>query len=537
MSATDIQAQLQRASACLQAADGEGCRAICDHLLTSRPDLIPARHLRGLAAIRTGDPQRAVEDLSVVFRAQPGNGHAAFWLGRLLRQADRLDEAVAPLEQAARHPEFEVDARYELARVLSRSRRGQEAESQYRRVLERRPDHADAAANLAFLLERRNRLEESADWADRALGLDSGNFMANLTRAVLDRRAGNHGQARDRLESLAESCADPMNRSVVLNQLGQCLDGMEAWNEAFGCFEQANRLLRETHPLGQPVDHGSYGLGRLRELHEWLTTERVDHWSPNPHARASDPVFLVGFPRSGTTLLDQILSAHPDIEVSEENELFDTVRARWVENGPLTRIGTMNPDQLDSARRLYLEALRERRRHPERAVIVDKLPLNLAYLFLIHRLFPDSPVLFAVRDPRDACLSCFFQSFDLQGAMPYFLDLRDTATYYDTVMRLAWLSRERISNPVHEIRYETVVRDLEGSAREMLSFLGLEFSSEVLAYRRQARDRTIDTPSYQQVVQPLYTRSIGRWRHYRQHLTPVLPSLTPWAERLTYPCD
>lgn len=532
---TDVASQLRRAAAALQAGDPATCRSLCDRLLEARRDLWDARHLRGLAAAQAGDLSAAIRDLSAVHAARPQMAHAAFWLGRLLRQTDRLEEAVAPLERAAGDARLEVDARYELGRTFTRLRRTGEAENHYRRILGLRPDHADAAANLAFLTERRNRLEEAQSWADRALAHDPDNVVANLARATIDRRQDRPAAARVRLEALLRSVTEPLNRSIALNQLGQCFDAEGDSEAAFGAFSESNRILRKSHPLGQPVDHGPYGLKTLLRLERWIADHPVAEWSPNPHARPDDPVFLVGFPRSGTTLLDQVLSAHPDIEVCEERELFDGVRRDWLDGDGLARLHRLAPDELQRARDEYLAALREHRRYPGRPVVIDKLPLNLVYLGLVHRLFPTSRVVFALRDPRDACLSCFFQSFDLQGAMPYFLDLGDTARYYDAAMSLARATLAQIGNPVHPVRYEDTVEDLETRARGLLAFLQRPWNDCVLDYRQGAMKRSIDTPSYHQVVRPLYRSSIGRWRRYAWALGPWEPSLARWVEHFEYP--
>src|SRR5690606_29747222 len=144
-------------------------------------------------------------------------------------------------------------------------------------------------------------------------------------------------------------------------------------------------------------------------------------------------------------------------------------------------------------------------------------------------------ILFMLRDPRDSCLSCFFQSFDLQGAMPYFLDLRQTAVYYDAVMGLARQSLALISNPVMQLRYESLVADFEPSIRAVLQFLQLPWSEGIRQYRQKALQKVIDTPSYQQVTRPLYRESIGRWRQFSQQMEPLQPLLGPWVEYFEYP--
>ena len=399
--------------------------------------MLEAVHLRGTSHAQLGNTNQAIADLSRLWPAQKDNVHAALVLGSQLRLAGRFDQAIAPLIAASLQPKFEIDARYELARVFTRLRRTGEAVDEYRKVLLRNHGHVDAAANLAFLLERSNQLDEAMAYAEQALSVKPGNFMAGLSKATIERRRGNVDAGLDRLRALLLQDLSALNRSIVLNQMGQCLEKNAAWDEAFNCFRESNNILRNHHPHGSPVDSGSYGMDTVRQIRQWLQSNPPSGWSANSLGMASDPAFLVGFPRSGTTLLDQALSAHADIEVMEEYEFLDDARREWVDAGRFVAIPAMSDADIHSARRGYLQALSMRRQQVHRPVIVDKLPLNLVYLFMIHRLFPRSRIVLMLRDPRDACLSCYFQAFDLQGAMPYFLNLKDTVRYYDLVMTLA----------------------------------------------------------------------------------------------------
>ncbi len=321
---------------------------------------------------------------------------------------------------------------------------------------------------------------------------------------------------------------------IAANRLGQCLDRLGRHDEAFDRFAEANRLQMETDPEAAVDDHGSYGLELTRFLRQWLREHPVDHWSPTPEDDRAPPVFLLGFPRSGTTLLDQVLSAHPKIEVIEEQELLLEVRRKWLSAEHFPRLQDMTGDEVRDARRRYRQALAAAHDNPDARVVVDKLPLNSIYLPLIHRLFPDARILFALRDPRDVVLSCFFQTFSLVGAMPYFLELDRAAEYYDAVMAGAMDARDALPLTELTVRYEDVVDDLEGSARRAVEFLELPWAPEILDYRDAAPPKAINTPSYQQVSEPLYRRSIARWRNYERQLAPVQEQLQPWVERLGY---
>jgi len=166
--------------------------------------------------------------------------------------------------------------------------------------------------------------------------------------------------------------------------------------------------------------------------------------------------------------------------------------------------------------------------------VIDKLPLNLAYLFLIYRLFPDAPILFLQRHPLDVCISCFFQAFELEASMAYFLDIQHTAQYYDAVMQVATLSMDQVGNPLHRLRYEDLVAEPKAELEAVLKFLALDWNNSMLDYRQHSDRESSNTPSYQQVSQPLHTRSIGKWRHYSNQLESSLPLLRPWVKHFGY---
>jgi tetratricopeptide (TPR) repeat protein len=504
---------LQHALNLVQAGRAEECLARCNEILARSPGLIQGLYLRGCAAFLTGDIDRSTADLQIVHDSHPEHLHAAYYLGRSLRAAGRYEQALAPLQAALGEKEIELSARYELATCLTRLRRRPEAIDQCHRFLELQPGDAQMTANLASLLERENRLEEAARWVDRALGLEASNETAQMTRATLDRRSGKLPEALDRLRNLTTTVAHPVNRSIVWNQLGQCAEGLGDWEKAYAAFTQSNRILQKHHPGPGPDPKGPHGLQTLARIRDWLQNDPMVGWSAPANEDAGGIAFLVGFPRSGTTLLDRMLSAHPEIEVLEEKSLFSNLHQDWSEPGTLEALAEVSTAQIADAREIYRREMSCHRRNPERSLVIDKLPLNLAYLFLIHRLFPHAPVLFLQRHPLDVCLSCYFQAFELEASMAYFLDIHQTAQYYDAVMQVAVLSLDQVSNPVHRMRYEDLVAEPKAQLKPCLEFLSVGWDDSILNYR-QISGGTSNTPSYQQVSQPLHSRSIGKWRHY-----------------------
>jgi tetratricopeptide (TPR) repeat protein len=529
------QPDLKEADAALRAGEPERCRQICRLYLDHEPGHPGAQFLTGVAALQMSDFNDACNALAFVRSIHPANRLAALYHGMALRRSGEHQQAITALSMAGDDPAVKEMSQYELAICLTQTGRPADAANVYADLLKQQPHHADAAANLSALLEQSNQVGEASRWADRALKLDDGNTVAQLTRATLDRRAGKLDEASARLTNLLLTELSPLNRSLAQNQLGQCSDRLDEYRNAYRHFSESNRILWQHHPEARPDPAGSYSLESVSALRLWLRQHPADDWSPTPADTNIQPVFLLGFPRSGTTLLDQALSAHPDIEVLEEAELLDEARQSCVDDGRLQQLHELTEAEIHAARNSYLSAREALVSNSASRRIVDKLPLNSVYIQLIHRLFPDAHIIFALRDPRDACLSCWFQSFDLVGAMPYFLDTGTTARYYDAVMGLLHEALECLPLNVHQVRYESLVTGFETEMKNLISFLGLPWDKSVLDYRDSNPGKRINTPSYQQVIQPLYTRSIGRWRHYATYLGDAFAPLQRWVKEMDYP--
>jgi len=530
----DLSISLEQALHDLKSGAPALCVRKCNRMLAESPGLIQALYLRGCASFELADIAQSVSDLQIVYDNHPQHLQAAYYLGRSLRSAEKFDAALGPLQAALAEEEFKISARYELATCLARLRRRAEAIEHYQAILALQPDNAQVAANLASLLERENRLDEAEIWADKALLLDSANETAQMTRATLDRRGGNYQQAASEYRSLIPKLSNPINRSIAWNQLGQCLEGEGNWDEAFNAFGESNDLLKK-HQLGsQPDPRSPHGLQSLTRIQEWLQEKPMADWNEPATDDAGGIVFLVGFPRSGTTLLDRMLGAHPDVEVLEEKSLFSLLHQDWSNPGTLEALADINAAQITDARAIYRQEMSRQRRQPQRSLVIDKLPLNLAYLFLIYRLFPTAPVIFLQRHPMDVCISCYFQAFELEASMGYFLDIEQTAAYYDAVMQVVALSMEQVGNPLHQLRYEDLVTGPQEQLAALADFLALEGHDSMLEFGRQVGSETSNTPSYQQVSQPLHSRSIGKWRQYAKQLESSKSVLQPWVDRFGY---
>jgi hypothetical protein len=260
--------------------------------------------------------------------------------------------------------------------------------------------------------------------------------------------------------------------------------------------------------------------------------------SPPDAVAPAAHVFMVGFPRSGTTLLEQVLGSHPAVVTSNEKPtLDDATRAFLRTPGDVARLAAMRSAGLKQHRDAYWQRVREHGITVAGRVFIDKQPYYTLQLPLILRLFPAAKIVFSVRDPRDVVLSCFRRRFLMSAPNFQFLTLAGTARFYDATMRLAEIYRARLPLDILQLRHEDLVANFEERVRETCDFVGLTWQDSMRDFAARARTQSITTPSSVQVIQGLNREGIGHWRRYREEMAPVLPILQPWVKRFDYEPD
>jgi len=243
----------------------------------------------------------------------------------------------------------------------------------------------------------------------------------------------------------------------------------------------------------------------------------------------------MGFPRSGTTLLEQVLAGHPDVVALEEAPTFAEAYAEFMTgDDDLRRLAHLSETDAAAWRERYWSVVREHGAEPAGRVFLDKAPAGTLYLPLVAKLFPEAKVLFAVRDPRDVVLSCFRNNFQLNAMTYAFTDLAQTAACYDACMTMAEVYRRVLTLDLREVRHEPLVEDFDGELAAIAAFLGIEVTPSMADIAGTSASRIVRTPSAAQVRAGLNRRGLARWRAYEGELAPVLPALKPWVERWGY---
>lgn len=517
-------------------AAGEAARAerLARAALEAQPDEPNALQIVAAVCLRDGRVGEAVERLRAACAAAPDRAPILNALGVALRRAGDLDGARRAYARAGALGL--ADAWRNLGSIERSEAAIDAAIAAYEKALALQPSSASAHANLAQLYEGRHRLDRARAHAEKALALDPGHEMALLAMGQVLLRERDWAGVEALLAPLGRNeTATPVNRAIAIGLVGEALDRLDRTEEAFAAFAASNALLRPLHGAAAQATDSPFHPATVQRLSRFIESEDVSAWTFPPATETPAPVFLVGFPRSGTTLLDQILAAHTRIVCLEEKELLAPVVADLLAGQVLPFWRTLPAAEIEKRRSAYWRNAHEASRAPLAGrVLVDKLPLNLVLLPVIGRLFPAAKIVLALRDPRDAVFSAYRQRFGMNPAMAQMLELESAARYYDAAMTLMLRCREKLPLRVHEVRYEDVVADLESAARGLAAFLDLPFEPAMLDFSATARRRDIATPSARQVAEPLYSRSVGRWRAYAAQLAPVLPLLGPWAQRFGY---
>ena len=530
--------QFQAAAMAAQSGDFPRAMTLANAMLSANQNDPNALQIIGLCHARQGRRREAFEAYKRADELAPNQPPILNSLGALLKQLGDLDGAREILERVTALAPSVTEAHYNLASIYSALDDQQRARQSYERAVQTNPNHSEALAKYAHYLETQHDLDEARQFADRALAVQPENAVAQLTLAELDARAGDHDAVVARLEPYLQShTPPPENNALLRGQLGKSLEKLGRYGDAFATFAKANAIHHTHYAEMIAQENSPRSPANLSRLRQFFATADISDWSKSDGLVGEDPIFLVGFPRSGTTMLDQILTSHPEITVLEEKEnLIDAWTDFILAPDALERLATATPHTLNHYREAYWRRVYA---HAQSGggLIVDKLPLDIALLGFIHRFFPSAKFIFALRDPRDAVLSCFQQTFAMNTAMFQFLALDRAADYYDQVMQLGQHAREHLPLQLHEVRYENVIDDLKGEIEPLLKFLGVDWDDALLRYHELAKSRHIRTPSAKQVIQKPYKTSIEKWRHYEKEMTPVLPQLRPWATQFGYGAD
>lgn len=490
-----------------------------ERALLIEPHSINALINLGAAQRKMGNLSRAIECYCNAIGHDPESTAAQFNLANALKETGSLDAAISAYQRVLEIEPGNLLALNNMGIAYKQTGQSELAESAFREALRLSPDYGAAIRNLAAVHEDKGEFAEAHSAYTNALAVNANDSKA-LAKIIASRVKAPEQQHIDAASRLLQGDqVDAEGRAQLHYGLGKRHDQVGEYVQALAHFKRANAI--KTH---------------YRRFSGSAVAKNIDAicsaFSPQLFARLAGqglddarPVFIVGMPRTGTTLAEQVLSSHPDIAGGGELPYFGSVALNFASTSGLTEgfpggAHLMDASAIKSIGEPYLEELS--RVSPAARRVTDKMPQNFLYLGLIALLFPHARIVHCWRDPRDVCLSCYVEDFN--PAHGFASDARHFSAYYKEYCRLMAHWRRVLPLPIFDLRYEDMIASSESVSRALLNFAGCTWDDRCLHFYRQKR--AVTTPSRWQVRQPIYSSSVGRWKNYPDFIEPVLDELS-----------
>lgn len=494
-------------------------------------------------AWNAGRQADAIRLFDEAIRHEPNNVQAYVVAARSYAERFEFDRMEEALERLVRHAPQHPGVHHYVAETYGLLKLPERALASYERAARLPGGGPPTWMELASLYERAHRLDEAEELIERTTRAGFDLPLVALVRGRVQRRQGRPDLAEATFRALLTKL--PAGSEWACQAWGELALMKDAQGDFAGAIEeieqckQAQRAREHKHWEASEKIHAV-----MREMIATITRDDFRRWRDAAAGIAPQRVaLLTGFPRSGTTLLEQMLDAHPDLVSSEERDFVGVELPRTFNAGRgytsmLDALNGVTIEQIALERRRYFDFMEyllgesvAGRMH------LDKNPAYNLTIPLMLRIFPETRLIVALRDPRDVVLSCYLRHLPLNAVSVRFLDVRRTAERYALDMAACLKFREILDGEVPwcEVRYEDTVADAQAQARRALATLGLPWDERVLGYRqRLAEAKRVTSPSYEAVAQPIYTRAIGRWKNYAAALEPALEVLQPFVRAFGY---
>ena len=500
----------------------------------------------GQTAIQNKNMAEAVDWFSKALEESPKDPQIQACLGQSLCWEGLRDQGIIHLRQSGQlllkkaRKNRDVNLALDMADQLQYWHDYPGALELCKQAVQINPDVVRGYQLLALSHSRLNQKKSALAAGRKALQLAPGSAMLAILLATLEAADGLTAEAKRRLEKvLKNSLLTPEEKFRAHKELARFLDKLGEYDHVFTHLHQSAEVSKR---LPEVLRQDAGLVPQMLETNKTeFDRDLLGRWSNTAFpTEPPAPVFLLGFMRTGTTLTQEVLGAHPDIFVADETDLIVTVVK---ELNRLSNNQGSVPEQLrklDLAGVLHLRDFYRKRAQSlygdkiRNRLLLDKTTMNTIDLGLINCIFPDAKLVFLLRDPRDVCLSCFMQTMIPTPSTVHLLSWQGTAQFYEQVMSWWMTVKPKLTMDFIEFRYEDAVFDFEPAFRKVFDFMGLEWNPAVVDFHKHAAGKYIASPSFNQVAQPLYSSSVGRWRHYKTEYAAISAWLQPVINEFGY---
>ena len=418
------------------------------------------------------------------------------------------------------------------------------AKQSYEKAIQLDPYSLDSHYALMELFEKSNNVEELKKAILNAKKFIKDNPIIFIFQTLLLFRDNLYLEAKLLLESIDIEKLNNISADHKMKYYELLAKSCDYTNETTKSFDYFLKVNRYDYKKSANKKYNKKQiLNEIDSKLKYFVPKNISKWNniniPINRDEFS-PVFLIGFPRSGTTLLDSILRGHPDIEILEEKPMIEKMNFKFKDllyDNKINSLGNINKQQVKKLRNIYFDVANNYfiKDQKKKKIIIDKLPLNIKDVGLIHRIFPKSKFIFVSRHPCDSVLSCFMNRFTMNNAMINFNTLIDTSNFYNKIMLLWHQYKTLLPISYKTIKYEDILENIEINIKPIITFIDLKWDVSILKYNKTAKNRAIiNTPSYNQVIKPIYKHASGRWLRYKKEVMEVYPLLEKWIKEFNY---
>ena len=508
---------------------------LLEKALLINPNIFETNHNLAILNFRSGDIDASIPYFEKAKKLNPKSSEVHFNLALAFDKKKETNLAIINFQKTIELDPNNALAFYNLGYLYKATFETTKAEKYLKKSLDLKPNFILAFHELFGLYDQSNQLDKYSELLNKAQKALSEKNLISFYSGIHQYNKKNYQKAIKILENLNFDEKNDIKNITKHGILAKSYDRIKKFDKAFYFFKSNNDLVKNYY--GKNINENFF-INYVNQRIKFFKDFEVNKWKQySIKNEFTDPIFLIGFPRSGTTLLDTILRTNKSVEVLEEKPILRNflIKLEKKTKNDFNQLYNLDQEYMQKMHNFYFQEREKYQKNKKTKIVIDKLPLNIIHIGEILRFFPNAKFVFALRHPYDSVLSCFMQQFTLNPAMKNFLSLESSAALYDLVMKLWTIYREAFSINCHIIKYEDVVTNFEKTTKEIFKYLDLDWSDETKNFYLTAKNRIdISTPSYNQVTSPLYLKSINRWKNYEKQFIDVKKYLDKWVNQFNY---